>query len=817
MANDKSLIKPEQNPAPIQPYMAEADAGYGYDFQPPSSGGEVSQKKQFLRFFSILRKHWRLIIGTVVVITSFVILYEAQRPDYYQAVARIQVNNETNPAVSSGQGSSIILSQGNDPAYFTTQLRILEGTGLLRRVTKAVDLEHNDAFAHPNRGKKLNALQNVLKMFGLYEPAQSEVPDADTQQANNLELTREALTDLDKEAEKLAPFVSAVKRGLNVMPVKDTRTANKETRLIEVGFTHGEPSIAAKVANAIADSYVLQNLERKVETNATASEFLQKRVAELQSQIRESEERLINYSRDNQIISLDPSQNTVVQRLGDLNNKLGAAENDRISAEAALRAATQNPMAGTAAANADPRTAGLQSQLTTLRQQLAQLKTEYTDAWPEVQRVQRQITLIENELQANQRRAKDTQTSQLEQRYREAAAKERVLRIDFEAQRSAVLTQNQAAINYRIIQQEIDTNRTLLADLLQKSKETEVILNGTPNNVLVADRALVPRSPSGPQRTKEVMIAFVISILLGVGLAFLVNWLDDTIRVFDDVEAKLGTPVIGMIPGIHQGMIKRLMESRRQLNGDGGGRGSAIVPNDFDQPVVREAFNQVRTSLLLSTNGSGPKTVLVTSGQPSEGKTLTSLNLAKCLSEMGGKVLLIDADLRCPKMHLINGYDNSKGLGDLLTMNGAALDNIDDTIIEDISSNLDLMTSGAAIPSPATLFSMGKMRDIIARLGETYKYIVIDSPPTLYFADSVLLATDVDAVLLVGRVNFSSSEILSLAKKKLQDVNANIVGIVLNDVPLNGYQYYDSEYYSDESDTKDTPGTDGNGNILRLE
>lgn len=816
MANDKSLIKPEQNPAPIQPYMPEADAGYGYEFYAPKSGNEVSQKKQFLRFFSILRKHWRLIVGTVVVITSVVIVYEAQKPDYYQAVARIQVNNETNPAVSGGQGSSIILNQGGDPAYFTTQLRILEGSGLLRRVAKAVDLEHNDVFAHPNKGKKLNALQNVMKMFGLYGSTQSDVPDTDTQQANNLELTPEALTDLDKEADKLAPFVNAVKKGLTIMPVKDTRTANKETRLIEVGFTHGDPGIAAKISNAIADSYVLQNLERKVETNATASEFLQKRVAELQSQIRESEERLINYSNDHQIISLDPSQNTVVQRLGDLNTKLGIAENERITAEASYRAAMQNPMSGTAAENADPRTAGLQSNLTALKQQLAQLKTEYTDEWPEVQRLQRQISLLENELQTNRKRAKDTQTSQLEQRYREALTKERDLRIQFNAQRGAVLNQNQAAINYRIIQQEIDTNRTLLADLLQKSKETEVILNGTPNNVLVADRALVPRSPSGPQRTKEVMIAFVMSILLGIGLAFLVNWLDDTIRVFDDVEAKLGTPVIGMIPGIHQGMIKRLMAQRQQLNGHDG-KGSAIVPIDFDQSVVREAFNQVRTSLLLSGNGSGPKTVLVTSGQPSEGKTLTSLNLAKCLSEMGGKVLLIDADLRCPKMHLINGYDNSKGLGDLLTLNGSALDNIDGAIIEDISNNLDLMTSGQAIPSPATLFSMGRMRGIIDKLSETYKYIVIDSPPALYFADSVLLASDVDAVVLVGRVNFSSSDILSLAKKKLQDVNANIVGIVLNDIPLSGYQYYDSDYYSDETEPKSANGNGDSGAFLRLE
>lgn len=813
MAKDKSLVKSDQSPGPIQIYGMDADAGYGYDFPGAAGSGNggsgESQKQQLFRFLSILQRYWLLILATTLVITVAVTVYEAQKPDFYVAEAKVQVNGETNPALG-GQGSSIILNQGGDPAYFTTQLRILEGAGLLRRVAKTLDLEHNDAFLHPNKGRKSNALQNVLRIFGLGD-TQPPIDETEAQRPNNLELTPEIASDLDNQAEQLAPYVRSLKKGLTIMPVKDTRTANKETRLIEIGFTHPDPVIATKIANAIADIYVLQNLERKVESNASASEFLQKRVAELQSQIRESEERLINYSRSNQIISLDASQNTVVQRLGDLNTKLAAAENDRISAEAAYRAAMQNPMSGSDAENKDPRTAGLQTQLTTLRQQLAQLKTEYTDEWPEVQRVQKQITLIENELASNRKRAKDTQTAQLEQAYRSALTKERELRANFDQQRGAVLSQNEAAINYRIIQQEIDTNKALLTDLLQKSKETEVILNGTPNNVLVADRALVPRSPDGPQRTKTILIALVGSFCLGLGFAFLANWLDDTIKPFDDLEAKLGTPVVGMIPGMRQGRVKRLMSARRQIAG--GQNGSAPPLYDFDQPVVMEAFNQVRTSILLSSDGTPPKTILVTSGQPSEGKTTTALNLAKCLSQLGGKVLLIDGDLRCPKLHFINSVDNSKGLGDLLTKDDVDADEIDDFIIEGISSNLDLMTSGPSSPSPATLFSMGKMRRLLDRLESSYTYIVIDSPPTLYFADSVMLAIDVDAVLLVGRANFSTAEILSLARKKLLDVNANIVGIVLNDIPISGYQYYDSGYYSN---TPDTVHTNGNGDGRKM-
>ena len=268
--------------------------------------------------------------------------------------------------------------------------------------------------------------------------------------------------------------------------------------MIQIGYQHYDPIVATKVVNAIADTYVLQNLEQKVQTNASASDFLQKRVAELQAQIRSGEESLINYAKNNQILSLDANQNTVVQRLSDLNTKLSQAENDRITAEAAYKAALQNPLASTSAETKDARTTGLESQLTTLKQQLAQLKVDYTDAWPEVKKVEKQIAAIEKELQSNRKRSADTQMSTLLQTYREAASRESELRKNFDTQRSAVLSQNEAAINYRIIQQEIDTNKSLLNNLLQRSRETEVVLNGTPNNVHVVDRALVPGSPSSP-------------------------------------------------------------------------------------------------------------------------------------------------------------------------------------------------------------------------------------------------------------------------------------------------------------------------------
>ncbi len=798
-----SLTTTGQGGRQVPQVIDSFDADYGYDYQ--GAGNAESQKVQISRVVSILRKYWPLIVGVTLLVTFSVLFYEYRKPDYFIASAKVQVNNETNPAA----GGTIATNQGADPAYFATQLRILEGAGLLRRVVVSLDLEHNESFKNPRR-QDLGAFQNLLRAVGLVEPVRaSEATNTQTLR----ETTPQAEADFDRQAERLAPYVEMIKSGLEIEPIKDSRTTAKETRMIDVSFRHTDPSVAAKVANAIADIYVLQNLERKVESNATASTFLEKRVVELQNQIRTQEERLINYSKDNQILSLEPGQNTVVQRLADLNLKLGMAEAERISAEAAFLAMKQNPMSDLAAQTADPRTSGLESQLTALRQQLAQLKTEYTDEWPDVKRVQRQITQIEGELESNKRRAKDTQSSLLEQKYREALAKERDLRSNFSTQREAVLAQNEAAVNYRIIQQEIDSNRSLLANLLAKSRETDVILNGTPNNVLVADRATTPQNPNGPQRTKTILVAFIVSLFAAIGLAFAANWLDDSIRVFDDVEENVGLPVVGRIPGVKRGLLSRAVSSTRKLFGSDG-----ISSRDqlsLERPIAVEAFNQVRASLLLSSDDERHRTVLVTSGEAGEGKTLTSFNLAKCLAQLGGRILLIDADLRRPQLHAINGIDNEEGLTRLLSSKKDFGENVSDAIVENVVANLDLMTAGPKVADPATLLSRGRLQELLEYLGTSYDHIIIDSPPILYFADSVLLATAVDSVLVVGRVNYSSSELLSLSTKKLQSVNANIVGVVLNDIPMKDYGYSRNNYYVDDAKASDLNG-DGDGRMLGI-
>jgi capsular exopolysaccharide synthesis family protein len=775
-------------------------------------------EKTLLRgFFTTLYNHWLLILSLTLLVTGATIVYVAQKPDFYKSQARVQVNAENNPAAGSRNGGNpiIVNNQANDPAYFTTQLQILEGAGLLRKVIKTLDLENNQNFLNPQSGKELTAWQNVRKMFGLYRPAASVQPSSVTSRSkeNSLRLKPEnSSLDSDEETERLAPLVATLKRNLIITPVKDSRTKNAETRLIDIEYTHQDPVIATKIANTIADVYVLQNLEQKIQTNASASDFLQKRVGELQSDIREGEERLINYAKNNQIVSLDDKQNTVVQRFTDLSQKLGQAENDRIAAQTAYQAAMQNKMRSSTAETRDPQVNGLETRLNELRQKLAQLKTEYTDEWYEVVQTKKQIESVENQLGSLRKRASDIQISTLEERLNEATAREKELRNNFNTQREEVIRQSEAAINYKIIQQEINTNKGLLDAILQRSRENDVILNDTPNNVLVVDRALVSNSPVGPERKKNIILAFLVSLSIGCGLAFLMDWLDDSVHNSENVENELGLPLLATIPKAPMSLGNRFRLSNFALTRKARVRKNLYNPAVFETPAFLEAYLHLRTHLTLSTSGGAPQSILVTSGEEGEGKTVTAMNLAASLSKNGSKILLIDADLRCPRIHLIKELNNDYGLTALLTAKEVTDELLDMTIQKDNSGNLHILTAGERCVNPANLLCSEEMRSLLMNLSGKYTHIIIDSPPVLYFADSTILSTLVDSVIIVVHDNKSSKLSVQKAKKVLQAVGARVIGMVLNGIQWHQSNYSKYHYY--ELDAEVVP--EGDQQFLKL-
>lgn len=410
---------------------------------------------------------------------------------------------------------------------------------------------------------------------------------------------------------------------------------------------------------------------------------------------------------------------------------------------------------------------------------------------------------LDKQIKVIRERAGTTLTTNLTKRYRQAKEREQKLRASYEQQRKETIVQNEAAINYRIIEQEIDTNEGLLKDLYLRMGENEAKLAGIgqmPNNISVLDYAQVPGRPIGPKRMQNVILAFVLSLGAGIGFAIFLSFLDHSIHSIDEVERKLHLPALGAIPLIGNSARRRLLPSvgalqRRNGNGNGNGHGRPLLINDDVRSPVAEAYRHLRTSVLMSVAGRAPKTLLVTSSQPSEGKTTTVVNMAMVLAQTGASVLVIDADMRRPSLHSIFNLENNRGLSTYLSSGMSEAEAL--SMIEQTGeSNLYVLTSGPPPPNPAELLGSEPMHRLIRSLESAYTHIIIDSPPVAYFTDSVLVSLLVDGVLLVVNSGSTSREIVRHSRKVLQDVGAKIFGVVLNGVKEDStHEYYYSRGY----------------------
>jgi capsular exopolysaccharide synthesis family protein len=808
MSEATKLVKREEEPVEIDRRLDEAGPyrAPSYGYAADGLEGEV----HLLDYWRAIRKRLWLVIGVATVITTFATIYVARKPDVFEAAAQVQVDLENNP-MFGGKTTPMIVSPVNDPAYFNTQLQILTSPGLLRRVIKTLDLEHNQAFLQPQSSQSRSTWKTITQMWGLSKPEKKDPG----KQPNELPLTAtvapaSSSNDL-AEAKRLSTFVSMLQGNLRIQPVRESRAGYyKDTRLIDIGYTHGDPEIAAKITNAVAETFVRSNLEKKNETNTSTSEFLSKRVAELQGQIRAAEEKLVGYAKSNQILSLDASQNTVVERLAGLNKQLLEAENERKMAEAEYNAAKAPGAASALAESGAKELNDASAKLADLRQKRAQLLVDATEEAPEVKEVDQQIAEVQRNMTEVRTRTTNTLLTNLDTKYRQALSREEALRKSFNQQKGETLTQNEAAINYRILQQEIETNKGLLDNLLQRSKENDVVLAGRPNNISVVDYAIVPDFPVGPARMRSVMLAFVLALALGVGLALFLEYLDDTVHSTEDVEKFLRLPALAVIPAMGAGTAgRRWLSSATSLqkrNGNGGN--PELLLHVHGRSPLAESYRQLRTSVLLSTAGRAPKTLLVTSSLPGEGKTTTAVNTAISLAQTGASVVIIDADMRRPRLRSIFDLAEREGLSSILSSE-MDREKMLQTVVKDEVSGLHVLTAGPIPPNPAELLGSDQMRKLIGVLSSHFTHIVIDSPPVSSFTDGVLIASIVDGVLLVVHGGKSSRGVVRRSRQLLLDVGAKLFGVVLNNVSVRSHdyyyyyqRYYHNSYYNSETEAE---------------
>ncbi len=758
-AIDRSLDRPLSDLAQSKPYGV--------------SGTEPATIRDYL--FVVLKRKW-LILSLVLVITSLVTIQAFRAPSIYQGETTIRIEQKP---MSVLQTKEIVINGQGDPNFWGTQLKLLQNPALARQVVLTLDLQHNQAFfGGQAQAGIFTSLQRVFSKpkkkseSPAVSPGLSVVSETEVTSGN---LTPEQLTELE-------PYEDAIIGGEVIELVPNTN-------LVKIMFLHSDPELAQKIANTLAEVFVNNNFARSTEGSTRAEDLLATEIAKLQTQIKHDQEAQFNYAKNHNLpLTAESGGNLEATRLATLSAQLLQAENDRKLIQAQLEAAKReaDPFS-VPDVNSSARVEKLRDRISALKEQRDALMVTYTVEWPAVKKIDAQLKGLEAEL----KKAPPEIVTSIQRRYEAALSRENLLRRSYEEQKGTTTQQTRDQIDLIAITQGLETNKQYLNTLLQRQRELQVANGDRSNEVTISTFSRLPKAPVGPPRLRNIIIAFFLSLAAGIGLAFLLDFLDDTVKSVEDVDRYIHLPALALIPA---------SRDRSHLTAIAGTPPSPMPANttalamisDARSPMA-ESYRHLRTSLLLSSAGQAPRTILVTSSQPSEGKTTTAINTAFMLAQTGAEVAIIDCDLRRPRLHAHFDVPNSRGLTNWLS-GETDLDGLLQTYQP--NGNLKLLTSGPVPPNPAELLGSDEMRKLLTIMSERFAHIIIDTPPVISFTDASILSTMVDGVVLVVHGGRSSRAVVRRAKQQLLDVGAHIFGIVLNNVKLETQSYYYSGYYS---------------------
>lgn len=744
-------MMPTRNPL-ARNRVSDADPLDLPPFQTQSKYVPIAPEEPFwTNYWLVLRKRKWAILATLVVVVTLATIVSLRTRPIYDAFAKIEINQPNSDALLGFKD----VGAGVSPDYYSdsqfelaTQVNILQSGTIALQVIKALNL---DSGASETTGK----------------PAIAKPPDR------------------SKEARQISRFQAS----LHVISLPDTR-------LVEIRYSSPDPQMAATIANTLVQTFIEENIKAKFDSTMQASEWLSNQLGDLQLKVETSQEKILRYQRENGMLGVDEKQNIITAKLDELNREFTAAESDRIQKESQY----QQTISGNAElldnSDKDSLIGKLRSQEADLKMQYAQLNSQFGDSYPKVIELKEQLRQLQENIQAEVKKMGARAATQ----YQAALHHETLLRAAFEAQKEEANKLNEKAVDYNILKRDYETNRKLYEELLEKLKQAGVSAGLKSSNIRVVDAARVPDSPASPNIPRNIELSLLLGTLGGIGLAFVLEALDTTVRTPEQVEIVSALPSLGIIP-----LSLSLNGAKPFLTGRSAATGMELITYKRPQSQIAESFRSLRTSILLSGSlDSRPRVLLITSALPKEGKSSTSVNLAIVLAQKGSRVLLVDADMRRPTLHKVLRVSRDIGLSSILDEKSSPEDAV---LATPDFPNLFILPAGPSPSNPVELLDSERLRGLIKQWRSQYDFVIVDSPPALSVTDAVVLSPEVDAVILVVRSGQTTKDAVRRTRDTLYQVNATIMGIVVNAVDLRSpdlyYYYYYSKrvngYYNDES------------------